>query len=40
MSDDYEVVAQELSGVGDKIRRLEERVAEVERVNGDSRRQR
>jgi hypothetical protein len=33
MSDDYEVVAQELSGVGDKIRRLEERVAEVERVN-------
>jgi hypothetical protein len=33
MSDDYEVVAQELSGVGDKIRRLEERIAEVERVN-------
>jgi len=33
MSDDYEVVAQELSGVGDKIRRLEARIAEVERVN-------
>ncbi len=33
MSDDYEVVAQELSGVGDKIRRLEQRVAGVERVN-------
>jgi len=33
MLDDYEVVAQELSGLGDKIRRLEERVAEVERVN-------
>ena len=33
MLDDYEVVAQELSGLGDKIRRLEQRVAEVERVN-------
>jgi hypothetical protein len=33
MLDDYEVVAQELSGLGDKIRRLEERIAEVERVN-------
>ena len=33
MLDDYEVVAQELSGLGEKIRRLEERVAEVERVN-------
>jgi hypothetical protein len=33
MLDDYEVVAQELSGLGEKIRGLEERVAEVERVN-------
>ena len=33
MSDDYEVVAQELTGAGDKIHRHEERVAEVERVN-------
>jgi hypothetical protein len=31
--DDYEVVAQELSDLGVKIRSLEERVAEVERVN-------
>jgi len=31
--DDYEVVAQELSGLGEKLRDLEERVAEVERVN-------
>ena len=31
--DDYEVVAQELNGLGEKIRDLEERLAEVERVN-------
>jgi len=31
--DDYEVVAQELSGLGEKLRALEERLAEVERVN-------
>ena len=31
--DDYEVVAQELSQLGEKIRGLDERVAEVERVN-------
>jgi cell division septum initiation protein DivIVA len=31
--DDYEVIAQELSDLGEKIRSLEERVAEVERVN-------
>ena len=31
--DDYEVVAQELSELGEKIRDLEERLAEVERVN-------
>jgi predicted nuclease with TOPRIM domain len=31
--DDYEVVAQELSELGEKWRALEERVAEVERVN-------
>lgn len=31
--DDYEVIAQELSELGQKIRILEERVAEVERVN-------
>jgi hypothetical protein len=31
--DDYEVVAQELSELGEKLRRLEERLAEVERVN-------
>ncbi|HEU0247520.1 MAG TPA: hypothetical protein VFR38_10585 [Gaiellaceae bacterium] len=31
--DDYEAVAQELSDLGEKIRSLEERVAEVERVN-------
>jgi len=31
--DDYEVVAEELSQLGDKWRELEERVAEVERVN-------
>ncbi len=31
--DDYEVVAQELSELAEKWRDLEERVAEVERVN-------
>ena len=31
--DDYEVVAKELSQLGEKWRELEERVAEVERVN-------
>jgi hypothetical protein len=31
--DDYEVVAQELSDLGEKMRALEERLAEVERVN-------
>ena len=31
--DDYEVVAQELSELGEKLRDLEERLAEVERVN-------
>jgi hypothetical protein len=31
--DDYEVVAQELSELGEKWRGLEERLAEVERVN-------
>jgi hypothetical protein len=31
--DDYEVVAEELSTLGEKWRALEERVAEVERVN-------
>ena len=31
--DDYEVVAQELSELGEKWRALEERLAEVERVN-------
>ena len=31
--DDYEVVAQELSDLGEKLRGLEERPAEVERVN-------
>ena len=31
--DDYEVVAEELSKLGEKWRDLEERVAEVERVN-------
>ena len=31
--DDYEVVAQELSELGEKLRGLEERLAEVERVN-------
>jgi len=31
--DDYEVIAQELSDLGETIRSLEERVAEVERVN-------
>jgi hypothetical protein len=31
--DDYEVVAQELSELGEKWRALEERVTEVERVN-------
>ncbi len=31
--DDYEVIAQELSNLGEKIRGIEERLAEVERVN-------
>ena len=31
--DDYEVVAQELSALGEKLRGLEDRLAEVERVN-------
>jgi hypothetical protein len=31
--DDYEVVANELSKLGDKWRELEERVTKVERVN-------
>jgi uncharacterized coiled-coil protein SlyX len=31
--DDYEVVAKELSELGEKLRGLEERLAEVERVN-------
>jgi len=31
--DDYEVVAQELNALGEKIRGLEARLAEVERVN-------
>ena len=31
--DDYEVVAEELSKLGEKWRDLEQRVAEVERVN-------
>ena len=31
--DDYEVVAEELSQLGEKWRDLEERVTEVERVN-------
>jgi hypothetical protein len=31
--DDYEVVAQELSVLGEKIRDFENRLAEVERVN-------
>jgi hypothetical protein len=31
--DDYEVVAQELSELGEKWRAIEERLAEVERVN-------
>src|SRR4029453_18959561 len=31
--DDYQVVAQELSELGEKWRALEERLAEVERVN-------
>jgi hypothetical protein len=31
--DDYEVVAQQLSTPGEKLRELEQRVAEVERVN-------
>jgi hypothetical protein len=31
--DDYEVVAEELSKLGEKWHELEERVAEVERVN-------
>jgi predicted nuclease with TOPRIM domain len=31
--DDYEVVAQELSELAEKMRGLEERLAEVERVN-------
>ena len=31
--DDYEVVAEELSQLAEKMRRVEERLAEVERVN-------
>jgi hypothetical protein len=31
--DDYEMVAQELSDLAEKLRGLEERLAEVERVN-------
>lgn len=31
--EDYELIAQELSDVGEKIRSLDERLAEVERVN-------
>jgi predicted nuclease with TOPRIM domain len=31
--DDYEAVAQELSALGEKYRLVEERLAEVERVN-------
>lgn len=31
--DDYEVVAEELSQLAEKLRALEERIAEVERVN-------
>ena len=31
--DDYEVVAQELSDLGEKPRTIEERLTEVERVN-------
>jgi hypothetical protein len=31
--DDYAVIAEELSKLGEKLRDLEERVAEVERVN-------
>ena len=31
--DDYEVVAQELSDLGEKLRTIEERLTEVERVN-------
>ena len=31
--DDYEVVAQELSELAERMRGLEERLAEVERVN-------
>ena len=31
--DDYEVIAQELSELAEKMRGLEERLADVERVN-------
>lgn len=31
--EDQEVIAQELSGIGGKVRDLEKRIAEVERVN-------
>jgi hypothetical protein len=31
--EDQEVIAQELSGLGDTVRELEKRMAEVERVN-------
>ena len=31
--EDYELIAQELSDLGDKIRSLDERLGEVERVN-------
>jgi hypothetical protein len=31
--EDQEVIAQELSGLGEKVRGLEKRIAEVEKVN-------
>jgi hypothetical protein len=31
---DLDVIAQELSGLGEKVRDLERRMAEIERVNG------
>jgi predicted nuclease with TOPRIM domain len=31
--EDYELIAQELSELGEKVRGLDERLAEVERVN-------
>ena len=32
--EDQEVIAQELSGLGEKVRDLEKRMLEIERVNG------